>query len=84
MLEHVIDAEVTRFLVAHMYFRYVKVRHWEAFANELSFSKFYDNNLGAIQIIRDTFLAYFRPPSPIGHLVTLSHTPPPPRVSRII
>jgi hypothetical protein len=26
--------------------------------------------LGAIQIIRDTFLAYFRPPSPMCHLVT--------------
>ncbi len=29
--------------------------------------------LGAIQIIRDTFLAYFRPPPP-PHLVTLART----------
>jgi hypothetical protein len=28
--------------------------------------------LGAIQIIRDTFLAYIRPPSPMCHLVTLA------------
>ncbi len=34
---------------------------------------------GAIQIIRDTFLAYFRPPpSPMYHLVTLTWTTPPP------
>jgi len=32
-------------------------------------------SLGAIQIIRDTFLAYFRPPpSPMCHLVTLART----------
>jgi hypothetical protein len=35
------------------------------------------NMLGAIQIIRDTFLAYFRPPSPLCHLVTQARTPPP-------
>ncbi len=42
---------------------------------------FRDNRLfisppqGAIQIIRDTFLAYFRLPSPMCHLVTLTQTP---------
>jgi len=33
--------------------------------------------LGAIQIIRDTFLAYFRPPLALCHLVTLAQTHPP-------
>ncbi len=32
---------------------------------------------GAIQIIRDTFLAYFRPPSSMCPLVTLAQTLPP-------
>ncbi len=30
---------------------------------------------GTIQIIRDTCLAYFRPPSPMCHLLTLARTP---------
>ncbi len=34
--------------------------------------------LGAIQIIRDTFSAYFRPPSPMCLLVTQAWTPGPP------
>ncbi len=33
---------------------------------------------GAIQIICDTFMAYFRPPSPMCHLVTQTWTPRPP------
>jgi hypothetical protein len=39
------------------------------------------SHLGAIQIIRDTFFLFFwpiRPTSPMGHLVTLALTPPPP------
>jgi len=36
--------------------------------------------LRAIQIIPDTFLAYFRPPSPMCHFMTLARTPLPPIV----
>ena len=40
--------------------------------------------LGAIQIVRDTFLAYFRPPFPHVTFGDTGTEPPIPRVSRII
>ncbi len=38
----------------------------------------WSQRLGTIQIIRDTFLAYFRSPSPMCHLLTLARPSPPP------